>query len=286
MGGFGLSRYKLDDLLFREAERLGVNFFFEKVTEISFRHDRFNLTTSANEVYEAPIAIAAYGKRSNLDQKLNRPFFYHRSPYMGVKYHILCDQPDDLVRLDNFSGGYCGVCKIEDNKYNLCYLSKNIQLKRFSGISEMEEQVLFKNQFIRSIFQTSQFLFDKPEIINEISFESKALVENHLLFCGDSAGMISPLCGNGMAMAIHSGKILAETIIQFGSKGESLWRELLEKNYILKWNREFAFRLKTGKIIQKMFGRPGVSNLCISMFHTFPFLTEMMIKKTHGKVFI
>ncbi len=33
-----------------------------------------------------------------------------------------------------------------------------------------------------------------------------------MLMIGDAAGMITPLCGNGMAMAIHSAKIATEAV--------------------------------------------------------------------------
>ena len=41
----------------------------------------------------------------------------------------------------------------------------------------MEDAVLFKNPFLKNIFTNSQFLFDKPETINEISFETKLPVD-------------------------------------------------------------------------------------------------------------
>ncbi|MEO8795711.1 MAG: NAD(P)/FAD-dependent oxidoreductase [Daejeonella sp.] len=286
LGGFGLSRYQFDNLLYENAEQLGVNFIFEKVIDIRFCENKFEIQLANNQTLEAPLAIAAYGKRSNLDQKLSRSFFYNRSPYLGVKYHIKTELPSNLIRLDNFEGGYCGVCKIEDEKYSLCYLSENANLKKCGSIQEMEEQVLFKNPKLKYLFNNSEFMFDKPEVINEISFERKTLVENHLLFCGDSAGMITPLCGNGMAIAIHSGKILAESIARFAKKDKDLNREALESDYIQNWESQFSLRLKTGRFIQRLFGSNLVSNISISALNNFPSITKLLVKKTHGKVFI
>ena len=286
LGGFGLSRYKFDELLFHHAEKLGVKFIFEKVIDISFNEEVFQVILPDNQIYESAIAIAAYGKRSNLDQKLKRSFFYRRSPYLGVKYHIKTDLQNNLIRLDNFEGGYCGVCKIEDDKYSLCYLSETANLKKYSGIPEMEEQVLFKNPHLKYLFKNSEFLFEKPEVINEISFERKTLVEDHLLFCGDAAGMITPLCGNGMAIAIHAAKILAETIFSFAKKDSALNRNALEKEYQQRWEKQFALRLKSGRVIQKLFGNSYISNLSVSTLNTIPSLTRLLVKKTHGKVFI
>jgi len=285
-GGFGISRFKLDNILYRHAESLGVEFIFEKVEDIVFTEDKFRVSTSGNKVYESAIAIASYGKRSNLDQKLERSFFYRRSPYLGVKYHIKTDLPDNLIRLDNFQGGYCGVSKIEDDKYCLCYLSETANLKKYSGIPEMEEQVLYKNPHLQNLFKNSEFLFEKPEVINEISFERKTLTENHLLFCGDSAGMITPLCGNGMAIAIHSGKILAECIMRYAKKGSDINRLALEQDYKLRWEQQFALRLKSGRMIQGLFGSTMVSDLAVYTLDKFPGLTQMLVKKTHGKVFV
>ena len=284
-GGFGISRYVFDHYLYQEALALGVEFIFEKANNIVLRDELFSIDLSSGTIVPCHLAIAAYGKRANLDQKLNRSFFYRRSPYTGVKYHIKSDLPDDMIRLDSFKGGYCGTCKIEDDLYNLCYLTETKNLKTHGSISEMERKVLFKNPHVRQIFENSDFVFEKPEVINEISFERKSLVEDHILFCGDAAGMITPLCGNGMAVAIHSGKILAECIIANGTEISPANRLQLENNYRREWENQFALRLNTGRYIQKLFLNPRFSHSVIGVLKRFKFLSGMMIKSTHGKSF-
>ncbi len=283
MGGFGLSRYTLDNLLFEQAKKLGVTFLFEKVIDIHFKDKCFEIAAESG-IHYSKFAIAAHGKRSNLDQRLKRGFFSHRSPYLAVKYHIRTDLPSNLIRLDNFSGGYSGVCKIEDQKFNLCYLSKTANLKKYHGIPEMEEQVLQKNPFLKDLFKNSEFIYEKPEVINEISFERKTLIEDHLLFCGDSAGMITPLCGNGMAIAFNSAKILSECIMQSGGS-HNFNRQALEQNYKTRWTNEFSVRLTSGRVLQSLFGNPFLSEMAIATLKTLPALNQIIVKKTHGKVF-
>ena len=58
-------------------------------------------------------------------------------------------------------------------------------------------------------------LWQEPVTISQISFDKKNLVEDHVLMIGDAAGMITPLCGNGMSMALHASKIAAEQINNF-----------------------------------------------------------------------
>ena len=230
------------------------------------------------------LLIWSLGKRSRLDVQLKRSFIRKRSPYLGVKYHIQTDHPDDLIALHNFKNGYCGISNVEDGKSNLCYLSHNDNLKKFHSIKEMEEHVLFRNPFLKSIFKNATFLFEKPETINEISFETKQPVEDHILMTGDAAGMITPLCGNGMAMAIHASKIVSELSIKF-CKEESYERMQLEGDYTKAWNHQFAQRLWTGRQVQRLFGDEWTSNLAVNMaLYTKP-IANFLISKTHGKPF-
>ncbi|NEU08877.1 NAD(P)/FAD-dependent oxidoreductase [Flavihumibacter sp. R14] len=285
MGGFGISRYVLDQYIYQVALSSGVKFYFDKATNVVFNDEQFSVELASGDLLTSALVIGAYGKRSNLDQKLKRDFFYRRSPYIGIKYHIKTDLPADLIRLDNFQGGYCGTCKIEEDLYNLCYLSETKNLKAHGSIPEMERQLLFKNPHLNRIFGNSDFLFKQPEVINEISFIRKDLVKDHIIYCGDAAGMITPLCGNGMAMAIHSGKILAESIIKIGRAVSPEKRLLMEKDYERNWNRQFAFRLRAGRYIQSIFLDHQLSNIAVRAFQKSAFLTSMLVKSTHGKPF-
>jgi flavin-dependent dehydrogenase len=286
LGGFGISRYTLDEQLYLIAKQQGVEFLLgEKITDIYFHDEQFNISL-AGKTYQADLVIGAFGKRSNLDKQLQRSSFYKRSPYMGVKYHVKLDFPKDTIRLDNFEGGYCGLNSIGTDSYCLCYLSENRHLKKYGSIAAVEEQVLSKNPFLREVFRNAEFIWDKPETINEIAFERKTLIENHILMCGDTAGMIAPLCGNGMAIAIHSAKILSSCIIDICYDGiNPTKRAQLEKAYSQTWQQEFAQRLFIGRTIQKLFGQNQISEMAITSLNYFPKVFSFLISKTHGKVF-
>jgi len=200
-----------------------------------------------------------------------------------VKYHVRTERPLNLISLHNFQDGYCGISNIEDNKSCLCYLTHRKNLKDFGSIKLMEENVLFKNPFLKSIFSNSDFLYDKPETINEISFATKGRVQDHILMCGDAAGMITPLCGNGMAIAIHSAKIASALIIDFC--GGKISRAELEKKYSRQWNSQFARRLWAGRQIQSLFGSVRASDLAVNIARHAKPVAKFLISKTHGKPF-
>jgi menaquinone-9 beta-reductase len=284
LGGFGISRHAFDFFLYEKAKSLGVIFYLkEEVEKILFDNEMFFINTQSRQL-EADIVVGAFGKRSKVDIQLNRSFIQKRSPYVGVKYHIKTDHPDDLIALHNFEGGYCGISNVEDGKTNLCYLTHRENVKRFKSIKEMEEAVLFKNPFLKNIFANSQFLFDKPETINEISFETKLPVDAHILMAGDAAGMITPLCGNGMAMAIHSAKIVSDLIIKH-TRQEKLLRGQLEQQYTKAWTKLFKNRLWFGRQVQKLFGNEWASNATVNLAINIRPIADMIIKGTHGDPF-
>ena len=282
LGGFGISRYTFDNFLFNLAKEEGVN--VQLNTEInSITHsDNFIVTTNGGE-FQAALVIGAFGKRSKLDVQLSRSFIKKRSPYVGIKYHAKTNHPDTVIALHNFRGGYCGVSNIEDGKTNICYLVHRDQLKRLGSIEAFEKNVLFENPHLKKLFSEADFIFQKPEVINEVSFETKEPVWNHLFMMGDAAGMITPLCGNGMSMAIHSAKILSDLIVE---QGHSLSQSQLEQAYTNSWRKTFSRRLWVGRQIQnKLFGTEWGSNLSVNLALHSKFVAHTLIKLTHGKVF-
>jgi flavin-dependent dehydrogenase len=283
LGGFGISRYSFDHFLYRIARTEGVTFQLNtEATAINFVDEKFEIETTSGR-QSADVVVGSFGKRSKIDVQQHRSFIRKRSPFVGVKYHIRTDHPLDLISLHNFPGGYCGVCNVEEGITNLCYLTHRDNLKGSGDIKAMEQEVLFLNPLIRDLFTNSTFLLDKPEVINEISFETKDPVESHILMAGDAAGMITPVCGNGMAIAIHSGKILSELVIEFCN--DIIDRHTLEIRYRKAWKTQFRSRLWFGRNVQRLFGNPDFSALAVNLARRSKPLANLIVRRTHGKPF-
>tara|TARA_B110000908_G_scaffold170494_1_gene230233 strand:+ start:1486 stop:2649 length:1164 start_codon:yes stop_codon:yes gene_type:complete len=282
LGGFGISRHQLDFVLLEKAQENGVTILKDSVLNIKFSNDVFSVETKENKTLSSKITIGAFGKRSLLDVKMERKFIQKKAPYLGVKIHVRGDFPEDLVALHNFKGGYCGVSKVENNAINLCYITNYTSFKKYKNIEDFQEQVVFKNKFLKGIFQNSEAVFEKPLTISQISFETKKPVENHILMCGDSAGMIHPLCGNGMSMAIQSAQLASVLILNY-LNGDLNSRKELEKQYIRKWNKKFGVRLKAGHFIAMLFRKDKIAAFLLEILKKLPFLLPLIIKQTHGK---
>lgn len=287
-GGFGISRYILDNLLYERATDSGARVVTRtRVDHIKYERGAFRVDFGKQST-TANVAIGAFGKRSNLDLKWNRPFITSRpgrlDNYLGVKYHIKYAHPSNLISLHNFTDGYCGISQIENELSCLCYLTKASNLvSSNNSIARMEQTVLSANPHLKSIFAKAEFIFGSPVTISQISFARKTQVEDHVLLTGDAAGMISPLCGNGMSMALHAGKMAFEAVVPFLETRVS--RDEMEKVYQRSWDRQFGRRLFTGRVVQQIFGNQKATSLFLAAMNKLPFIARTVIGATHGKPF-
>ncbi len=288
LGGFGISRFCLDNLLYEQALKKGVALFTKtKVNDVRQEENGFIITTT-DYTYKAKVACCAYGKRGNLDIQWKRAFAQQKvsklNNYIGIKYHIKYPQPIDTIALHNFPDGYCGISNIEDDKCCLCYLTTAGNLKKYgNSIADMEKELLSQNPFLRDIFTKAHFIYKQPLAISQISFEKKTQGENGMLMVGDAAGLITPLCGNGMSMAMHASLLAFENIDLFLQ--EKIMRRQMEEQYKIHWNRHFAKRLFVGRMIQRSFGGTRSTSLFLKAMSAVPALSRTLIKATHGEPF-
>ncbi len=287
LGGFGVSRFVLDDFLYQLAVARGVTFHLKNtVTNVTYDPvtDQHHVTLADGRQLTARVVLGTYGKRANLDRQLQRPFFTKRSPYLGVKYHLrLPGFPRDLIALHNFADGYAGISAIEDDKLCFCYLTTRQNLKRHGTISAMEREVIAQNPRLREILESAEMLYSQPEVINEISFAPKQPVEQHVLMVGDAAGLITPLCGNGMAMALHGAALAARAAHDFLQAHTT--RPAMETAYSRAWHAQFGARLRVGRAVQRLFGGPVLSELVVGSLRYWPSAVQALMRRTHGAAF-
>ncbi len=279
LGGFGISRYTLDAALYELALQVGVVVYHEKVITIAYTNNQFEVTTN-NQSYTASFVIGAYGKRSILDKALSRKFISNKTPWVAVKAHYKGPQPEQMVGLHHFEGGYCGLSQVETGAVNACYLVHHKIFGRYKDLSSFQENVIAKNSHLKAFFAQSTMLFEKPLTISQVSFESKTIVKDHILMIGDSAGLIHPLCGNGMAMAIHSAKILSDVLI--AGNLDPNHRTTIEAAYQKMWHHHFDNRMRAGKWIQKGLLHTGITTIGVSLLQGAPRVLRHLIKTTHG----
>ena len=285
LGGFGISRYTLDQYLYTVAKERGVHIVYDTVVDTTFKSNHHSVLTGNGDVWKCDILIGAHGKRSILDKKLNRNFIAQKSPWLGVKMHYKGNFTSNVVGLHNFEGGYCGISKVEDHKINVCYLVKYKSFKAYKDIELFQQEVLYKNQHLKQFFDNASPLMESPVTISQISFEKKQPIEDHVFMIGDAAGLIHPLCGNGMAMAMDSARLLCSLLIQYKDDLVN-HRGVIAKEYSKLWHAHFNTRLKYGRLLQNVLLNRYSQQLAYSAAKVFPFIVPKIIKQTHGNPMI
>ncbi len=282
LGGFGMRRYVFDRHLYEKAITSGVDFWLNtKVEQVHFQQDHFEVKAQRKEPIRAKVVFGSFGKRSTLDKALNRPFFRQPADYLGVKFYLRGDFPNDLVTLYNFDGGYGGAVEVEDGTVDIAYLTRHDRVKKQGGVQAFAEDVIWQNPAFKALLTQSERL--KPTLtISNISFRPKKQIQDHILMIGDAAGMIPPLAGNGMAMGIHAGKLASEAAVDFLTK--KINREQMERQYQREWNRHFAYRLFWGRRLHRFMGKPALSEFSVRALQKMPFLLPAIVRQTHGQV--
>jgi flavin-dependent dehydrogenase len=288
MGGFGISRYMLDANLAQLAGDAGATLLTKtRADDVQFADDLFTVHTR-DCVFTSKLVCGTWGKRSNVDVKMKRPFIAGKNHalnnYVGIKYHIRYSHPANRIALHNFSDGYCGVSRIEDEKVCFCYLTTAANLQKSNNdIKKMEAAILMKNPWLDRIFRSAEFLYDAPLAISQISFQKKEQVLDHVLLLGDASGMITPLCGNGMSMALRAAKIAAPLIDTFLTQRIS--RSEMETGYTANWKSIFSKRVAMGRFVQSNFGKDQTTSLFLRAANFLPPLRRVLIRSTSGEPF-
>lgn len=285
-GGFGISRYSLDHYLSEIASRKGVKILqgCRVTSAIRLETGGHQIQTSLGN-FTSNVLCGSYGKYTPAFMDKSEPGKNEDgSNYIGVKYHIKADLPAHRIELHNFKGGYCGISRVDRDWHCMCYLTtaKNL-LENGKDIRQMEENVLFRNPFLKEYFSNSAFVSRQPLVISNVSFSKKKTENSGIFLLGDAAGSITPLCGNGMSMGMRASKILAGELLKF-FKGEQS-RAQVAVNYETAWNQAFSRRITAGYYLQSVFGKQNMTHFVLKALSKMPFLTGQLISLTHGERF-
>jgi flavin-dependent dehydrogenase len=101
-----------------------------------------------------------------------------------------------------------------------------------------------------------------------------------VLLAGDAAGLIAPLAGDGMGMALRGGQLAAEHAALF--LAGRLPAAALGPRYARAWRREFATRLALGRALQAILLRPGWLGPGLRLLNALPGLGRWFVARTRG----
>ncbi|MDX2139251.1 MAG: NAD(P)/FAD-dependent oxidoreductase [Chloroflexota bacterium] len=280
---FGISRYKLDAALAAYAGQLGVDVRpATRAVDIEGDLERgFTVTAqTAGEQWRLCAAgvIAAHGKRSNLDRALKRKFFDQPQPYIGLKQHFCGQLLPEHLDLHVFPGGYCGISQVEEGRTNVCLLVEQAVFQAAGGrVEPFIAWMCQQNRGLGAWLADASPLYPDWLSIAQVPLSAKTPIEGNVLMAGDAAGMIAPLAGDGMAMALHSGRLAALALARFldGQPGSAMLR-----SYEKVWRRNFRSRLQLGRTLHRVMIRPAVLSAGLRLLRQFPRTGDWLVRHT------
>lgn len=285
----GISRFVLDKALADYADDLGVEVHDgSRVTRIDGTlRDGFSLTTQTHrgpELFQAATVIAAYGRHSNLDRVL-RPALATQQPphYMGLKQHFTGPTFPGHIDLHVFRGGYCGMSQVEDGTTNVCLLVRQDIFQHTSGvgrdsIAQFIDWMCGQNRHLRRWLSQASPVYPEWLSIAQVSLMTKTPVEGDILIAGDSAGMIAPLAGDGMAIALHGGKLAALSLDRYLTHRQNA--QTMKQDYMRLCRRTFDPRLRLGRLLQSVMLHPSVLAPGLRLLNRFPAMGDWLIQHT------
>jgi flavin-dependent dehydrogenase len=280
LGGFGLSRYRLDAALLLAAQAHGARVeLATTVKHVEATGDVYRVHASQGSV-AARLVLGCFGKRSKLDHGLARPHTTRRTPYVAIKRHYRGSFPSDVVGLHVVPGGYCGISAVEDDMVNVCCLTDARHLKANGGLEAFERDGLRSNPLLAHYLAQLTRDSSAPLTVSQVDFGRKGAVHEHVLMLGDAAGLIHPLAGNGMAMALRSAATVSALVTRFFRGGTT--RARLETAHTHAFRREFRLRLQVSRVLQQLFESTPLSEALCATANALPALARFVIRSTHG----
>ena len=284
--GLGCSRRFLDQLLLECGRSIGVEVVeglrirtVEGDFERGFRLQ--GVGPGGAQQFSARLVVGAYGKSGGL----KRPSVQDRSRkskgLMALKLHLRGGELAGRVELHSFPGGYAGLCQVEGGRVNLCLLTRVAAFREAGGHpGRFAEKIMRQNPLLGRRLEELAPDWEGVLALGNLEFGRFRLESGGVVRVGDAAVSISPLCGDGMAMALRAAELLSPTADEFLA-GQCSGTELVGI-YQRCWQKEFRLRLHLGRLLQNVLLRSGWTRAALATLDYIPGLGQGLIRWTRG----
>jgi flavin-dependent dehydrogenase len=165
--------------------------------------------------YRAAITIDATGRTRALARQLKAKNDRQRARLVAFKAHLQNAQvAPGVCEIYFYRGGYGGLSNIEGGLSNLCFIAAARDVRSYGpDPQQILRATVLRNS--RAAFALAEAQFEIPWLSVALeSFGRHQLVPAEgLLLIGDAAAFIDPFTGSGMLMALESGAVAAQAII-------------------------------------------------------------------------
>jgi flavin-dependent dehydrogenase len=273
--GLALSRRRLDSRLLEAAEQAGAT-IRQGVTV-----QRFDGSPQAGFTAIGPRQEPLACGRLALDASGRVAGSRRRSSagMIGLKAHFRPARiDDDAVELFGVPGGYCGVCAVEDDLLNVCLAIEGDTLRAAGSPDALFAAVCRQSPSLARRLAGTARVQERFVAAAALDYRPLAPPPGPVLRLGDAAGLIAPLTGDGMAMALRAAEI-ATPIVAARLRGEISAHRYTE-TWAGAWRSRFAARRLWGSGLQALLTRPAAAGAALRLLAHAPALAQFLYART------
>jgi len=290
-----LSRARLDQILFERARSAGADCresiaVKQCITDEGRARGVEALSLADGQIirYDAPLIVDASGRNSRLmvnrDERRAGP---RGSRLYGLKAHLANVRGiNQQVELYFFPQGYGGLSLIEGGLVNLCFIADERTFRAAGGDpAKIVEQSVKRNPLARERLRDAEVV-GKWHSVGPLTFGHRRLSQSGVLAVGDASGMIDPFTGTGIQIALRTGELAAEAIIQAMNESQaapptSLFAQALA-HYSETYAREFGKRMRVAGWLRRAALSPAVASPLARLLAWSPALTRHVLRATRS----
>ena len=270
-----ISRLDLDQALWDSAEQCDVKSRQQIAVLSILGTGPFLVKTSVGE-FESRALVNASGRWSNVNAAPHVPNSYLK--WLGLKGHFAEPSPLASVDLYFFDGGYCGVQPVnigdgaaQSGRVNACAMVR-------ADVASTLPEVLLRHPALLERSRQWEPLSD-PVSTSPLVFREPQPERDGVLLAGDAAAFVDPFVGDGISLALRSGRLAGECLIPFFAGSISLPEAAC--NYRRTYGRRFSPVFRTSSKIRRMLSLPQTVRIPIlRLLETTPALTRYLVSKT------
>jgi flavin-dependent dehydrogenase len=278
--GYAVDRGVFDQWLVGLAARKGARVWTETAVENmdgAREQGIWGARVRANDGHEkielrARHWVNATGRRPavTIPGKISRPFFACKTVFKGVRGLA------GSVALHFIERGHVGLNPISPNEATLCLCVDGRYIKEAHGnLDQMIREFMSANPNLKHQLRDASRVSDWQTCQAEPDGRT-IFYQDQKFFIGDALSMVNPVIGGGIPIAMQSGVMLANVLVDASRTGQS--EAEAAAAFERAWKKTFAQKFGFGKAIGRAERSPVVSRLALGALSAAPGLLSGLFK--------